>query len=160
MLTETETPVTPKKRISKKLLFTTTVKILQPMFRLTDWNLTIQFTKRMKATADCDAAPEYKSATIRVNLKELEHLTEYVVISTAIHELIHCVVWPLGSWAERLSKNDTHKLNMTTQFEESVVCSLEGIFVPLVLAEVNKELSRRGYAQVDSSFDELVVYDE
>ena len=114
----------------------------------------------MKVTADCDASPEYKNATIRMNSKELSSLSNYDIIATAAHELMHCVVWPLGSWADTLSKKDVHKQELSRHFEETVVTSLERIILPLTVDQIRDDLIELGYDAIDVVFEEVNINHE
>jgi hypothetical protein len=147
------------KHITKKMLFTKAVETLTPWLHLTDWKISIKFSmsKRMKVAAYCSAHPEYKIATIWVNNDQLKSMNHNEVVSTALHELIHCVVWPLGDWAEYLAKNDTQLLHVTRLHEETVVTDLEKILLPLVEGHLNKLLVRDGYEKVDLHFSSMFV---
>lgn len=151
-----------KKRITKRALFTKSVEILQPIMQLTDWKLVITFTnsQRMKNLADCEASPEYKIAKIRVKLDHLKDLSHSEIVCTAIHEMIHCLLWNLGSWAAILSKKDPHKYEITRQYEESTVTVLEKIFVPLIADELNSQLKTQGYYNIDLTFTDFAVNSE
>ena len=139
-----------KKRITKRVLFTTTVQVLQPFLHLEGWQFKIRFRKSLKNTiADCEAMPEYKCATIRVDHTHLKQLTNSVVVSTALHEMLHCIVWPMGELAVSLSKKDTTKLEICRQYEEGLVTHLELTFLPFAMAAVNEELRKKGYYQVE-----------
>ena len=146
-----------KKRITKKVLFVKTIEIAQPLLNLNDWKIRIRFSNRMRGTADCDASPEYKEALIRLNMKELKFLEYQEIVSMAIHELIHCVVWPLTEWTEALCKRDEHKLNATLKLEETLVTNLEKILMNTITGYLQEELSDQGYSNVDMVFQEIHV---
>lgn len=151
-----------KKRITKKVLFTKSVEILQPIMQLNDWKLVVTFTnsQRMKNLADCEASPEYKFAKIRVKLEHLKDLSHNEIVSTAVHEMTHCLLWNLGTWAGILSKKDAHKYEITRQYEESTVTTLEKIFIPLIADILNEELRMQGYSNVDLTFTDFAVNSE
>lgn len=146
-----------KKRITKKVLFIKTIETVQPMLNLSDWKIIIKFTHRMRNLADCDASPEYKEACIRVNTTYLKKMTYNEIISTAIHEMIHCIVWPLAEWAESLSIKDSNKLDVTRKLEESLVTNLEKVMMNLIPEHLQNQLNIDGYADVNMIFEELEV---
>jgi hypothetical protein len=56
------------------------------------------------ATASCDAQPEYRSATLSFDLAKMktgDDLEEFVV-----HEMVHCLTWPIHTCAETLAGKD------------------------------------------------------
>lgn len=148
-----------KKRITKKVLFQKTVEVMQPIMNLSDWKLVVTFShsKRMRDTANCSASPEYKLAKIRMNYNELAQLSHNEIVSTAVHEMIHCVLWDLGEWAHRLSKKDTQKIEVTRKYEEGTVTAFEKILVPLVTDQLNDALKSQGYYGVDLTFTDFEV---
>jgi hypothetical protein len=146
-----------KKRITKKLLFAKTVEILQPLLHLDNWRIVVNYSNRMKDVADCVAWPEYKQACIRINMKRLPEFNDYEIIATAIHEMVHCIIWPLTEWTERLCKKDPHKLEITRQHDESVVTTFEKILVDMTSAVLQQRLSEEGYMDLDLSFENLVL---
>lgn len=149
-----------KKRITKKVLFQKTVEILQPILNLTDWKIVVIFSysKRMKATATCESFSEYKLAKIRMNHGELTRLTHNEIVSTAIHEMIHCILWDLGEWAHRLSKKDPEKIEITRRYEEGAVTAFEKILIPLITDQLNEVLKQQGYYGVDLTFTDFEVH--
>ena len=148
-----------KKRINKKVLFQKTVEIVQPLLNLNDWKLIVTFShsKKMRATANCTASPEYKIARIRMNYNELSGLTHNEIVSTAIHEMVHCILWDLGEWAHALSKKDPQKTEITRKYEEGAVTAFEKILVPLVTDKLNDALKSQGYYGVDLTFTDFEV---
>lgn len=149
-----------KKRITKKVLFRKTVEILQPYLNLKDWRIIIRYSSRMKNTADCQAAPEYKHAIIRCNTKDLSHLSHYDVVCVAIHEMVHCLLWPLTDWTEDLCKNDAVKLNMTAKIEEGIVTNFEKMLVVMAEDILKAELNELGYSDIELVFTELETHTE
>lgn len=146
-----------KKRITKKLLFTKTVEIMQPLLGLSDWKLTIRFTKRIKHTADCEAYPEYKEAIIRMNALKLPVLSQWDIVATACHEMMHCIVWPYSEFANDLCKKDTVKLEVSRKLEEGLVTNLEKIMMQSVVNAVVEVLDEQKYTGIDLTFTELQV---
>lgn len=148
-----------KKRITKKVLFQKTVEVMQPIMNLSDWKLVVTFShsKRMRDIANCTALPEYKLAKIRMNYNELARLSHNEIVSTAIHEMIHCILWDLGEWAHRLSKKDPEKTEITRRYEEGSVTSFEKIILPLVTDKLNDILRSQGYYNVDLTFTDFEV---
>jgi len=148
-----------KKNITKKVLFQKTVEILQPVMNLTDWKVVVVFShsQRMKYTATCEASPEYKLAKIKMNYGDLKHLSHNEIVATAVHEMIHCVLWELGEWGYKLSRKDETKLELSRKYEESAVTSFEKILVPLVTDTLNAELKAQGYYDVDLTFTDFEV---
>lgn len=148
-----------KKRITKKVLFQKSIEIIQPMMRLSDWKIIVVFSssQRMRDTANCEASPEYKVAKIRINSAEIPNLSHEEIVSTAIHELLHCVLWELGEWGYRLSKKDETKLELSRKYEEAAVTQLEKIFLPLMGDAINEGLKEQGYYGVDLTFTDFEV---
>lgn len=148
-----------KKRITKKVLLAKTVEIMQPILQLSDWKivLKISYSSRMKNTATCEALPEYKVAVIKINGNELSQLTHNEIVTTVIHEMVHCILWDLGSWAALLSKKDLHKLEITRKYEESTVTTLEKIILNLVADKLNKEIRQIGYNDIDLTFTDFDI---
>lgn len=149
-----------KKRITKKVLFVKTIEIIQPLLNLSDWKIIIRFSNRMRDTADCEASPEYKEALIRINTKQLKLLQYEEVVATAIHEMMHCVVWSLAEWAEDLCKKDASKLEMTRKLEEGLVTHLEKVMMNTITEYIQDELTDEGYSNVDMVFTEVEVVHE
>lgn len=148
-----------KKRITKKVLLIKTVEIMQPILQLSDWKIVIKFSKspRMKGTATCEALPEYKVAVIKINTAEIRGLSHSEIVTVVIHEMMHCILWDLGSWAERLSKKDEHKLEITRRYEESAITSLEKIILGLVTERLNREIRGMGYYDIDLTFTDFDI---
>ena len=148
-----------KKRITKKVLFQKTVEIMQPILKLQDWKLIVVFSysSRMKDTASCEASPEYKLAKIKANMNDISTLKHNEIVAVAIHEMIHCILWELGEWAETLSKKDTDKLELTRKYEEGAVTSFEKILLPIVTDRLNEELYAQGYYGVDLTFTDFEI---
>lgn len=148
-----------KKRITKKVLFAKTVQIMQPLLGLQDWKLIVRYSTRMRDTADCEASPEYKEAIIRINLNDLKGLGYNDIVATAIHEMMHCIVWPLAAWAETLSRTD-RDMKICEDTEETLVTNLEKIIVPLASEVIQAELKTQGYLNIDLEFIQLDVAHE
>lgn len=148
-----------KKRITKKVLFAKTVQIMQPLLGLQDWKLIVRYSTRMRDTADCEASPEYKEAVIRINLNDLKGLGYNDIVATAIHEMMHCIVWPLAAWAETLSRTD-RDMKICEDTEETLVTNLEKIIVPLASEVIQAELKTQGYLNIDLEFIQLDVAHE
>jgi hypothetical protein len=149
-----------KKRITKKILFAKTIEILQPYLNLSDWHITVRYSSRMKNTADCEASPEYKEAVIRCNTKQLGELSHYDVVSVAIHEMVHCILWPLTDWTESLCKKDESKLLMTSRLEEGIVTNFEKMLVVMAEDILKNKLAEQGYSDIELVFKEFEVYTE
>jgi len=151
-----------KKRITKKVLLTKSIEILQPILNLSDWKLSIIISKsrKMKVTANCQAWPEYKLAKLTFNGTYLNQLSHNEIVAVAVHEMMHCVLWEIGNWAEKLSNQNELKLEITRRYEENAVTSLEKILVPLVETQLNKKLKDFGYNWVDLSFTDLTITNE
>lgn len=148
-----------KKRITKKVLFAKTVEIMQPILGLQDWKLIVRFSRRMRDTADCEASPEYKEAIIRINMNDLSRLNYNEIVATAVHELMHCIVWPLAAWAETLARTD-RDMKICEDSEETLVTNLEKILVPLVAESIQQELKTCGYSNIDLEFIQIDVSHE
>lgn len=70
---------------------------------LDTWDITVRVNSRIKARADCEAAPAYLEAVIRFNptLIRPEDLE-----ATVVHELLHCHTWRLWEMASRTADDD------------------------------------------------------
>jgi hypothetical protein len=149
-----------KKRITKKVLFAKTIEILQPWLKLEDWRIVVKYSRSMKSSADCETWPEYKQAIIRLNLNTLKSYNDYEIISTAIHELCHCLTWNLATWAEQLCKKDAQKLEHTRMLDESLVTNLEKILATLACDIVQERLAEEGYGNLDLVFESFHTRNE
>lgn len=137
------------KRITKRKLYKLVTEKLIPILNLSDWKIKVTFTKKMKDLADCEAMPEYKSAVIRVHYIELRELSFHEIIAVALHELIHCVTWPMSSWNEQLSRNNDDKLEMGRRMDESLTTDIEQVLFPLVAPIIFNELRELGYGNLE-----------
>lgn len=148
------------KRITRRVLFAKTIQILQPKLQLHDWKIVVRFlqkTRPANIVAYCQPMPEYKTAGIRVNLSRLSDLNYYEVVSTAIHEMLHCVTWSMTDWAEQLCKKDKQKLEITRKLDESIITHLERTLTDIMLPLLETELALEGYAHLDTVFDSFEV---
>lgn len=147
-----------QKRITKRVLFAKTIEILQPKLGLGDWKLVVRYSRRMKNTlADCLASPEYKQASIRLNLNKINEYSHYEIIQTAIHEMMHCIVWPLTQWSYDLCKTDKNKIEVTRRMDETIITHLEKSYADVVFATLQTELSVQGYGLIDGVVQNIVV---
>ena len=149
---------TAQKRITKRMLFAKTIEILQPKLGLGDWKLVVRYSRRMKNTlADCTASPEYKHAIIRLNLSKLNDYSQYEIIQTAIHEMMHCIVWPLTQWSYDLCKTDKNKIEVTRRMDETVITQLEKTYSDIVFISLQKELKELGYGGIENLIQNIVI---
>lgn len=148
------------KRITKKMLFVKTVEIAQPLMGLGDWKIAIRFPPKIKAAADCQAYPEYKQAAIRANLAIFKRLSHYEIIQTAIHEMTHCLLWPIVSWTEELCGKNKQKLEITRKLEESTVTEFEKLLTKLCMGKLQFELQQLGYEEIVTTTAAVQVYSE
>lgn len=151
-----------KKRISKKVLFSKCVEILQPILGLQDWTIVVRYSHKVKTkeVASCEAYPEYKQALIRLHIKKLTNFNDYDMIAIAVHEMTHCILWALVEWTEELCKNDKDKLKVTQRLEESTVTSLEKLLVPLTESILKAKLSEEGYRDLEVVFENFKALSE
>lgn len=152
--------MTQQKRITKKMLFIKTVEIVQPLMGLSEWKIAIRFPPKMKAAADCTAYPEYKQAALRANLLVFKRLSHYEVIQTAIHEMTHCLLWPIVSWTEELCGKNAQKIEITRKLEESTVTEFEKLLTKLCMTTLQTELMRQGYEEVTTTSASVQVVAE
>jgi hypothetical protein len=145
------------KRINRRQLFIKTIEIVQPLIGLADWKIAIRFPTTMKSAADCQAYPEYKQAGIRGNLTIFKRLSHYEIVQTAIHEMVHCVLWPLVDWTEELCKKNPQKLAMTRKLEEATVTEFEKMLTKLCIDAIQTELVAQGYEKVSETFANVQV---
>jgi hypothetical protein len=149
-----------KKRITKKVLVTKTIETLQPWLSLSDWKILVKFSSRMKTAADCEAFPEYKQAVIRFNPEFLTELSYYEVISLAVHEMCHCVVWPFSEWTEGLCRKNAEKLEVTRKLEEGLITNLEKIITDMSIDIIQGALTEENYSTLDLTFKEFEICNE
>lgn len=151
-----------KKRISKKVLFSKCVEILQPILGLHDWTIVVRYSHKIKTqeVASCEAYPEYKQAVIRLHIKKLSNFNDYDMIAIAIHEMCHCILWPIVEWTEDLCKHDKEKLKVTQRLEESTVTYLEKMLVPLTESILKTKLSEEGYRDLEIIFEKFKALTE
>jgi hypothetical protein len=106
------------------------VKHWQKKLLLGDWKITVVVgVPDDGSRANCDASPEYKEATltfdpdrIPTDPKELD--------SWIIHELTHCVTWPLETLAEQWGRSES-QYQFARSTAESVVTNFEHIILNL-----------------------------
>lgn len=148
------------KNITKKMLFVKCVQTAQPFLKLDDWKINIVFSdsERMKDSATCEASTEYKFAKIIVNAPELKNMSHSEILSIAIHEMSHCILWEFGEWAMSLSEGDKQKTKYSRKFEEAAITRLEHILLPLIGRYVNQNLIERGYKPIDLDLPKLQHY--
>lgn len=105
------------------------VRHWQERLRLVDWEIRVEVKSRMADAAWCQAAPEYRQATLCFNPKRipLADLDAFVV-----HELLHCHVWPLAAAAENLAKGDPVALEFIREREEGLTTELERLVLGLL----------------------------
>jgi hypothetical protein len=145
------------KRITKKQLFIKTVEIAQPLIGLSEWKIAIRFPSKMKGAADCQAYPEYKQAAIRANLMVCRRLSHYEIIETAIHEMVHCLLWPIVTWTEELCRKNPQKIEITRKLEESTVTEFEKLLTKLCIDAIQLELAAQGFEKVPETFATVQV---
>lgn len=146
-----------KKHITKKILFSKTVEIVKPWLQLTDWKIQLRFSKKMRDAAECLAYPEYRLANIRVNQNRFNELSQYEVVSTAIHEMLHCITWRFTEWTIDLCKKDKTKLEITRRLEEGFITELEKIITDLAWDFLQTELSSQNYLPLDPLTETLII---
>jgi hypothetical protein len=150
-----------QKRLTKKVLFAKTIEILQQKLNLQDWLIVVKFSRNMKtALADCRAQPEYRQATIRLSLIQSKNYPYYGIVAAAIHEMMHCIVWPLTQLTEDFSKKDKHKLELVRRCDESVITHLERAFTDTALPYLQAELLKQGYPDIMPTFENVRVSHE
>ena len=149
------------KRITKKVLFAKTIEILQPKLNLQDWLIVVKYSRHMKAAlADCRAQPEYRQATIRLSLSNSKNYPYYGIVSAAIHEMLHCIVWPLTQLTEDFSRKDKHKMELVRRCDESVITHLERAFTDTALPYLQQELLKQGYQDIFPTFENIRLTNE
>jgi len=77
----------------------------KPRLLLDSWDIGVKLTTTLDARvqADCSCAPEYLDAVVRINpaLVTPEELEAVIV-----HEMLHCLTWPLAELAEDAAGTD------------------------------------------------------
>lgn len=148
------------KRITRRVLFAKTIQLLQPKLHLDDWKIVVRFSQKTRpnnVVAYCQPMPEYKQAGIRVNLTKLAELNHYEVVSTAIHEMLHCVTWSMTEWAEMLCRKDKQKIEVTRKLDEGIVTHLERMLTDITLPLLQSHLAEEGYRELDAEFDTFKI---
>lgn len=105
------------------------VRYWQRRLDLTGWSVKIEIGPDAEgASASCLAQPEYRSATVRFDPAKIpaEELDAFCV-----HELCHCLVWPLANAAHVMAGGDGPKEEWVRTMEEELTTALERLIVKL-----------------------------
>ena len=102
--------------------------------QLTHWRITILFEvdEEDGSEAACSASPEYLAAEVRFDLAQIEpdEVDAYV-----IHELSHCLIWPLANTAQSLCGTDAAHLENVREREEGLATTIERLVLHLTKDE-------------------------
>jgi hypothetical protein len=104
------------------------VKFWQKKLLLSDWRIVVDVGPLDDGSrADCDAKPEYREATIRLDPEKIdaEELDGF-----CIHELLHCHTWRLEALAEEWGRSES-QYQFARDAAETVVTDLERIILNL-----------------------------
>lgn len=98
------------------------VRWWQRQLGLQAWTIQTTFQKEGDEDASCSAQPEYQFAILYFDLDKIEPA---LIDSYIVHELVHCLVWPLANTARALALDDPSKLEWVRTEEESLTTRLE-----------------------------------
>ena len=101
----------------------------QKRLLLTDWKIGLAVGALDSGErADCDAKPEYKEATLRLDPDRVlaEEWDGFFA-----HELIHCHTWPLEKLAEFWAGDDEDKYELARDRAEEVATAIEKVILNL-----------------------------
>lgn len=99
-----------------------------PRLQLQAWEITGSIAPMEKDAAECDAAPEYLNAAVRI---DPEKVPVEDLEATVVHELIHCHTWRLTNVAEVLARGDPALLEWVRTEQETLATNLERVFLAL-----------------------------
>jgi len=135
------------KKINRRQLYIKSAEILKPHLNLSNWTIKLRFVSTMgiRDLAEIDAYPEYKSAKIRINKNRLTECTHADIITTVIHELLHCHLWGFSAWAEQLCRKDPIKLEVCRLQEEGLITTFELMLYNILYPIIVGELEEQGY---------------
>lgn len=101
----------------------------QTRLNLTGWDVAVAFGPDPDgADASCLAKPEYRSAVVTFDLALLKPAD---VERTVVHELLHCLVWPLANAANALAKGDKAAEEWVRTEEETLTTALERLLIQM-----------------------------
>ena len=76
----------------------------QKLMLLGEWKITTKYGPLEHGEkADCDAKPEYREALIRFDHRKI---SADEVDAYCIHELVHCITWPIEQLAENSAADE------------------------------------------------------
>lgn len=81
------------------------------------------------AEALCHAQPEYRRATVYFDLAKIPERKRARYV---LHEMIHCLTWPMAAVAEPLAKGGKFKLKALSDAHEFVTTDFEHILFALI----------------------------
>lgn len=105
------------------------VRAIKPLLGLEAWTIEVRFDEQLEAIAQCSADPEYLQAVLVFRPRAIP---KGEAMSYVVHELGHCVTWPICHWAEMLAAKDKVKLEQCRIEEERLTTALERIVVNLL----------------------------
>jgi activator of HSP90 ATPase len=94
---------------------------------LGDWRLEVTFARDDQdgSEAFCAPSPEYRFARLNFDISKWKAGED--LDAMVRHELLHCTVAGLATWAETLAAADPAKLEVCRREEEALVTALEQI---------------------------------
>lgn len=102
-----------------------------PLLGLEDWDFKVEFyntTEDMKlgerASAGCSAQSDYKNAVLSF---ALDALPPELLDRTVVHELTHCLLWPMTHYMDRWAGEDAEKQEISRYQLEYVTADLDRI---------------------------------
>jgi hypothetical protein len=103
------------------------VRLWQKRLCLADWTIGVEVGPLEDGgRAECDAKPEYREATIRL---DPERITDAEVDAYCVHELLHCWTWALEKAAENWAGEDEALYESVRDTAEQMVTNLERAFL-------------------------------
>lgn len=111
------------------------VRAVKPLLGLDTWKIEVRFDDQLEAIAQCSADPEYLQAVVAFRPRAIP---TGEALAYVVHELAHCVTWPICHWAETLAAKDKAKLEQCRIEEERLTTALERIVVNLLRGKAPK----------------------
>ena len=96
---------------------------------LGSWSFDVRFEDTVPEQASCVADPEYRKAVLIFNLRRLaaDELDE-----TVLHEMLHCIGWPIAALAIKWAHGDKERREVARQAEELLITHLSNVILPML----------------------------
>lgn len=125
----------------KRYRIRTLVEVWRVPLGLGNWALEVHFNDATDEQASCVADPEYRKGLLTFNLKRLsvDELDE-----TVLHEMLHCVGWPIAALAGKWAGRNRERAEVVRQAEELLITHLSNVILPLLPRVVTRPLRSAG----------------